>query len=247
MTETIVIKIGGQASNQLPSDFFVKVHQWQQEGKKILVIHGGGPQINQWAHQLGLSTHKEQGIRVTNRTTLEVTQAVLLGVVQPALCQQFSQHQLPVVGLNTRDNQLLVGHYLDQKKYGEVGQLTGVNTTWLQKVLEDYVVVLAPLVQTDDGQMLNVNADQAAVAITTQLSATQLIFLTDVPGILKMNQVVPQLDQAGVNDLVKHQQVKAGMLPKIEAALSAVRGGARRVMITNGLSNPGTILASDKS
>mgnify|MGYP004700786575 CR=1 FL=1 len=242
MAETIVIKVGGHASDQLPQQFYQQLTRWQAEGKHILVIHGGGPQISRWSDQMGLTVHKHHGIRVTDAKTLAVTQAVLLGVVQPAICQQFSQHHLHVVGLNTSDNQLLGGEYLDQKEYGEVGQITSVNETWLQEVLHDEIGVLAPLAQTIDGHLLNVNADTAAAAIAAKLGANKLVLLTDVPGVLNAGKVVPLLDQEGADQLFEQKQIKAGMMPKIRAAFNALHDGVHQVLITNDLTSTGTIL-----
>lgn len=242
MAETIVIKVGGHASDQLPDQFYQQLSLWHQAGKHILVIHGGGPQINQWSDKLALTVTKHNGIRVTDSQTLALTQAVLLGVVQPALCQQFSQHHLPVVGLNTSDNQLLSGQYLDRSLYGEVGMITEVNEQWLQPVLTNQIGVLAPLAQTAEGHLLNVNADTAAAAIAAKLGANKLVLLTDVPGVLKAGKVVPQLDQQGADQLFAQQQIKAGMMPKIKAAFSALHDGVHQVLITNDLTNSGTIL-----
>ena len=85
--EKIVIKIGGNATQQLTESFFEQLAVWQQQGKQVIIIHGGGPQISKWSSDLGLTVTKKNGIRVTDEATLKVTQAVLLGVVQPALCQ----------------------------------------------------------------------------------------------------------------------------------------------------------------
>lgn len=247
MAETIVIKVGGHASASLPQQFYQQLQQWQKEGKHILVIHGGGPQISRWSDQFGLTVQKQNGIRVTDAQTLAVTQAVLLGVVQPAICQQFSQHHLAVVGLNTSDNHLLSGTYLDQQQYGEVGQITAVNEAWLQTVLAHQIGILAPLAQTTDGHLLNVNADTAAAAIAAKLGANKLVLLTDVPGVLNAGKVVPMLDQAGADQLFEQKQIKAGMMPKIKAAFNALHEGVHQVLITNDLANSGTILHQSKA
>lgn len=242
MAETIVIKVGGHASDQLPEQFYSQLSKWQTQGKHILIIHGGGPQINEWSNQMGLAVHKQNGIRVTDQQTLALTQAVLLGVVQPAICQQISRHHLSVVGLNTSDNQLLSGEYLDQTQYGRVGKIASVNYLWLNDVLDKEIGVLAPLAQTTDGQLLNVNADTAAAAIAAKMGANKLVLLTDVPGVLNAGKVVPLLDQNAADKLFQQQQIKAGMMPKIKAAFHALHSGVHQVLITNDLSNSGTVL-----
>jgi len=240
MKETIVVKIGGNASDQLPATFFKQLETWWLEGKQILIIHGGGPQISQWSEKLQLPVKKINGIRVTNDETLNVTKAVLLGLVQPKLCQFIGNAGLPVIGLNASDNHLLEGKYLNQAEYGEVGQVTKINKKWLQEELENQIGILAPLAQTHDGQWLNVNADMAAATIAIQLHAESLVLLTDVPGVLNSGKVVPQLTETVANDLFQQHIIKSGMMPKIKASFNALRNGVNQTFITNDLGRPGT-------
>jgi len=240
MKETIVVKIGGNASDQLPATFFKQLETWWLEGKQILIIHGGGPQISQWSEKLQLPVKKINGIRVTNDETLNVTKAVLLGLVQPKLCQFIGNAGLPVIGLNASDNHLLEGKYLNQAEYGEVGQVTKINKKWLQEELQNQIGILAPLAQTHDGQWLNVNADMAAATIAIQLHAESLVLLTDVPGVLNSGKVVPQLTESVADDLFQHHIIKSGMMPKIKASFNALRNGVNQTFITNDLGRPGT-------
>lgn len=242
MPEMIVIKVGGHASKQLPPQFFQQLRAWHADGKHILIIHGGGPQINEWSGHMGIKIQQYNGIRVTDAATLEVTTAVLLGVVQPAICRQFSAHNLPVIGLNTYDNQLLIGKYLNRHNYGEVGTITAINKPWLRTILTAQIGILAPLVQTNDGHLLNVNADTAAAAIAAQLGANRLVLLTDVPGVLHGGKVMVSLDQNKADQLFKQQQITAGMMPKIKAAFNALHNGVHQVLITNDLRGSGTTL-----
>lgn len=240
MKETVVVKIGGNASDQLPITFFKQIERWWSEGKKVLIIHGGGPQISQWSEKLQLPVKKINGIRVTNADTLNVTKAVLLGLVQPKLCQFVANAGMPVIGLNASDNHLLEGQYLNKAEYGEVGQVTKINKEWLQAELQDHIGILAPLAQTADGQWLNVNADMAAATIAIQLHAESLVLLTDVPGVLNSGKVVPMLTEADANDLFQHHIIKSGMMPKIKASFNALRNGVNQTFITNDLGRPGT-------
>ncbi|WP_338215091.1 acetylglutamate kinase [Companilactobacillus muriivasis] len=240
MKETIVVKIGGNASDQLPATFFKQLKTWWLEGKQILIIHGGGPQISQWSEKLQLPVKKINGIRVTNDETLNVTKAVLLGLVQPKLCQFIGNAGLPVIGLNASDNHLLEGKYLNQAEYGEVGQVTKINKKWLQEELQNQIGILAPLAQTHEGQWLNVNADMAAATIAIQLHAESLVLLTDVPGVLNSGKVVPQLTETVADDLFQQHIIKSGMMPKIKASFNALRNGVNQTFITNDLGRPGT-------
>lgn len=240
MKETIVIKIGGNASDQLPETFFNQIKDWWKQGKKILIIHGGGPQISQLSEKMHLSVNKIDGIRVTDPDTLNVTKAVLLGLVQPKLCQYINQAGLPVIGMNASDNHLLQGKYLNQDEYGEVGQVTNINKNWLNEQLQDQIGILAPLAQTADGHWLNVNADMAAATIAIKLGAESLVLLTDVPGVLNSGKVVPQLTETDADMLYQKDIIKSGMMPKIQASFNALKNGVNQTFITNDLRRPGT-------
>ena len=111
MKDLIIIKIGGQAISELTDDFFEQLAVWRTQGKKILLLHGGGPLITKLCQQLQVPVVKKAGVRVTDAQTLALTKLVLLGQAQPLLLQKLSDHQLPVVGLNAADNQMLVGKY----------------------------------------------------------------------------------------------------------------------------------------
>ncbi|GEO79428.1 acetylglutamate kinase [Companilactobacillus mindensis DSM 14500] len=240
MKQTIVIKIGGNASTQLPQTFFAQLEKWWLQGKRILIVHGGGPQISQWSQKLNLNVQKIDGIRVTDPATLDVTKAVLLGLVQPKLCQSIADAGLPVVGLNAADNKLLQGEYLDHDKYGEVGKITQINKEWLHQQLRDEIGILAPLAQTKDGQWLNVNADLAAAKIAIELEAESLVLLTDVPGVLNSGKLVPLLSESVADQLYQKNIIKSGMMPKIKASFTALKNGVSQTFITNDLGRPGT-------
>lgn len=241
MSELIIVKLGGNAATQLSPAFFDRVHAWHDAGKQVLLIHGGGPQINAWSQKFGLTPVKKAGIRVTDAATLQVTQAVLLGVVQPQLCLALSQHGLPALGLNTSDDHLLVGDFLDQAIYGQVGAVTGVNAQALTHFLNDHIGVLAPLAQTEAGELLNVNADMAAAAVATAMHASKLVLLTDVPGVLEAGSVVPKLTPQKAAQLIATNVITKGMQPKIEAAAHTARV-VHEVVITDDLNHAGTIV-----
>lgn len=242
MTQTIVIKIGGNATNHLSETFYQQLADWHQAGKQILIVHGGGPQISEWSTKLHLPVSKINGIRVTGPETLKVTQAVLLGLVQPLLCQHLADHHLPVMSLNAAGVPAIQGDYLDQAVYGEVGQVTGVNRNYINQVLNRQIGVCAPLAVAENGKLLNVNGDVAAAGIARLLGAEKLVLLTDVPGVIVADHVVGQLTQTTAKRLFKAKVIKAGMQPKITAAFDALKNGVKEVAITNELKCSGTSL-----
>ncbi|PIO82702.1 acetylglutamate kinase [Loigolactobacillus backii] len=244
MTQTIVIKVGGNAINELDANFFNQLRQWREAGKQILIVHGGGPIITEWSKKLHLSVKKINGIRVTDQAVLAVTKAVLLGLIQPQLLSKLSANNLLAIGLNASDQHLLVGETLNQSLYGEVGKITQVNLLLLRQLLQKQIVVLAPLAQTKTGDWLNVNADLAAAEIASQLNATKLVLMTDVPGVMTKGQVMSHLNWPKAQQLLGKQIIKTGMAPKIKAAFQALNKGVAQALITDDLAHAGTTLTT---
>jgi len=245
MKDLIIIKIGGNALNQLQADFFKQLRIWRNDNKKILLVHGGGPMISQLCQQLHVPITKENGVRITDEKTLTLTKLVLLGQMQPLLLQKLSDHHLNVQGLNAASNYLLKGRYLNKDKYGQVGAITYVNKKALLAELNQKIGVLAPLALTEQGEWLNVNADQAALAVASYLGAEKLYLMTDVAGVLAQGKVVKKLNKQVAAKLVQDGTITSGMFPKVDAALKARRSGVKEVFITNSLIKTGTKIESE--
>lgn len=246
MKDLIVIKVGGNALDQLTSEFFEQLTTWRQAGKQILLVHGGGPMISKLCQKLNVPVTKTDGVRVTDEQTLALTKLVLLGQTQPLLLQKLSDHHLNVQGLNAASNYLLKGRYLDKDKYGQVGAIIYVNQAALMAELKTKIGVLAPLALTESGEWLNVNADQAALAVASKLKAEKLYLLTDVAGVLANGKLVAKLSESTAAKLVQKGIITSGMFPKVKAALTAQRSGISQVFITNSLAKQGTQIESEE-
>ncbi|MCA5013443.1 MULTISPECIES: acetylglutamate kinase [unclassified Enterococcus] len=241
MKKVIVIKMGGVASDNLTKSFFSQVEQWQKDGNKIVIVHGGGHYISEMMQRLGVPVNIQNGLRVTTEETLKITQMVLIGQVQPMITTHFQQEGFSVVGLNASCGQIITGSYLNQKTLGAVGEVEQVDTELLEHLLErNHIPIIAPLGLTKTGDWLNINADQVACKVAEELQAEKLYLLTDVPGVKKENQWLEELTIKEINDLKKTNVIKGGMLPKIESAVTAIRGGVKEVHITNQLYVSGT-------
>lgn len=240
MQNLIVIKVGGNALTELTADFYQTLSAWRAQGKQILLVHGGGNEISRYAELLQLPIIKQDGIRVTDAETLNVTKMALMGLVQPLILQQLSAHGLPALGLNAATNGLLLGDYLDKAKFAAVGQIQAVNQAFLQNILPHFIGVLAPLAMTVQGDWLNVNGDTAAANIATLLSAERLYLLTDVEGVLKQGKLIKTLTHSEATELIEQGIITQGMQPKIAAAFSAKQGGVAQVKICGQLSVAGT-------
>lgn len=239
----IVIKIGGVASHQLSMGFFQQLKNWRQEGKEIVLIHGGGHYVSEMLEKLQIPIQKRNGLRVTTKETLEVTKMVLIGQVQPCITSFLQAHQLPAIGLNASDGHLVTGQFLSKETYGLVGKVATVQTDVLHDLLEKgYIPVIAPLglLEKTDDQWLNINADAVACEVASALKAEALYLLTDVPGIQHQDQWLEELSIHQIEELKQAESLSGGMLPKVESAMQALLSGVEQVIITNDLENQGT-------
>lgn len=240
MKQLIVIKVGGNALEELTPAFFAQLSYWHKQGKRILLVHGGGNTISHWAEQLQLPVKKENGIRITDKQTMAITKMVLLGEIQPQFLAQFTHYNLPVFGLHAAMDHLITGSYIDQEKYGYVGNITSINQKKFAHILTQGIGVVAPLALDPTGHWLNINGDTAAAQLASLLQAEALYFLTDVPGVLHQGEVVKVLTQKKAQILKKQNVVTKGMQPKLAAAFYAAYTGVQKITVTNSLTTVGT-------
>lgn len=245
MKKVIIIKMGGVASDNLTKSFFDQIDQWQKEGKKVVIIHGGGHYISEMMQRLDVPVMIQDGLRVTTEETLKITQMVLIGQVQPMITTHFQQEGFSVVGLNASCGQIITGTFLDKNTLGAVGEVQQVDTELLEHLLETkHIPIIAPLGLTKTGEWLNINADHVACKVAEELKAEKLYLLTDVPGVKKEDQWLKEIYTSEVSKLKMANIIKGGMLPKLESAVSAIKGGVKEVHITNRLQYAGTIIKS---
>ncbi|WP_099221308.1 acetylglutamate kinase [Listeria costaricensis] len=246
MEDVIVIKIGGAASDALTENFFEKIRLWQENGKKIVLVHGGGHYISTMMQKLNLPIATHQGLRVTNKKALEVTRMVLIGQVQPTIMTKLKRNGFKAIGLSAADDGLLTAVPITEPAIGLVGEITRVKTELLENLLEsDLMTVIAPLGMDAGGNWLNVNADMAACAIAGALHAERLYLLTDVPGVKIEGQVAAQLSTKRIATLIKQGIVTGGMEPKLKSASTALQQNVQAVYITDDLHHSGTRIKSE--
>lgn len=243
MEKVIVIKMGGVASDNLTKAFFEQIKKWQKEGKKVVIVHGGGHYISEMMQRLNVPIKIQDGLRMTTEETLKITQMVLIGQVQPMITTHFQQAGFSVVGLNASCSQIITGNYLDKKTLGAVGEVQQIDTELLEHLLAaKHIPVIAPLGLTETGEWLNINADHVACKVAEELHAEKLYLLTDVPGVKKEEVWLSELSISEVSKLKQEQVIKGGMLPKLESAVSAIKGGVKEVHITNKIQAAGTMI-----
>jgi acetylglutamate kinase len=235
-SDLIVVKIGGSTlgSHDTTLEDVALLHR---EGRHIVVVHGGGDLVSRWLQAHGVEARFLDGLRVTEADALEVVVAVLAGLVNKRLVARLNALGARAVGLSGADGALLRARRA-RPELGFVGEITGVERTLLQALLEGgWLPVIASVALQDEsgaanGQLLNVNADTVAGEIARHLEAGALVFLTDVAGVLDgQGRLMKRLSASEARALVAKGTIAGGMIPKIEAALVADAGGTRTVVL----------------
>ncbi len=245
--KTIVIKYGGNAmtDNHLKQCFAQDVVLLKLVGMNPVVVHGGGPQINEMLDKLGKKGEFIQGMRVTDAETMDVVEMVLGGQVNKEIVNLINRHGGKAVGLTGQDGnfihatKLLIEDSSDRTKLidiGQVGQITAIDPSIINFLDSgDFIPVVAPIGVGDQGETYNINADLVAGKLAEILGAEKLILLTNTPGVLdKDGQLLTGLTPKQIDDLVADGTLSGGMLPKISSALDAARSGVKSVHIIDG-------------
>ena len=237
---TIVVKFGGNAATEdATAAFAADVALLHTVGLRVVVVHGGGPQISALADRLGLPTTFVDGRRVTDEATLQAVQMSLLGQVNPELVGAVTAGGAPAVGLSGLDDGLLGARPADPA-LGLVGEVAGVDPSVLRTVLDaGRIPVVATLARGADGRTYNVNADAAAAAIAVALAADKLLVLTNVPGLYEdfgteEATLLPEVTVAHLRALLDRGALGAGMIPKVRCLVDAVDGGVPRAHLLDG-------------
>src|SRR5579884_104946 len=237
--KTIVIKYGGAAMTEsaLKTQFAQDVVLMKYVGMNPVIVHGGGPQISGMMKRLGKEPKFVKGVRVTDAETMEIVEMVLGGTINKEIVSLINRHGGKGVGLTGKDGALIQAKPMKgEEEMGQVGEVKAIDPQILQ-TLEGgrFIPVISPVGADEEGRSYNINADSAAGKVASALSAEKLLILTDVPGILDdKGKLLPTLSRKEVQKLIKKGIISKGMLPKVEAALSAVEGGVRKAHIIDG-------------
>ena len=241
-TEYIVIKIGGVASKQLTPEILAKLSEWQQAGQKVVIVHGGGFAINQLMEENHIPIHKVNGLRVTSQSDMTLIKEALVDIVGKNLAGQLTQAVLPAYQLVDELPDLVHADFLDQETYGFVGEVKNITNQTLVALLSQGKIPLIPsLGYSEQGDLLNINADYLARAVAISLGAKKLILMTDVKGVLENGQVLDHLNLVDVHKKIDSGVITGGMIPKIQSAVQTVQAGVEQVIIGDNLTD-GTII-----
>ncbi|MBZ0094354.1 MAG: acetylglutamate kinase [Sulfuricella sp.] len=245
--KTIVIKYGGNAMTEesLKQGFARDVVLLKLVGLNPVIVHGGGPQINDLLKRVGKQGEFIQGMRVTDRETMDIVEMVLGGLVNKDIVNLINHHGGRAVGLTGKDGEFIqakklkvkhaekAGEYID---IGQVGEVVSIDPE-LVALLDshDFIPVIAPIGVGEDGEAYNINADLVAGKLAETLKAEKLILLTNTAGVLdKEGKLLTGLTAARVDELIADGTISGGMIPKISMALEAVKNGVKTSHIIDG-------------
>lgn len=245
----IVVKYGGHAmvNPELKAIFAKQIVLFHYVGIQVIVVHGGGPQINTMLDKLGIESSFIDGKRVTDSATMDVVEMVLAGGINKEIVQLITSDGGKAVGLSGKDGGLIKARKLLHSRknkdgdieavdMGHVGEVIGVNTEIIDAVEKaGFVAVIAPSGVGDDGLTYNINADTVAAEIARHMKVEKLIILTDEQGVLdKDGKLISSMKYSQINKLISTGVVTGGMIPKMECCMRALEGGVNKAHIIDG-------------
>lgn len=253
----IVVKYGGNAMTdpELESSFARDVVLLKTVGLHPVVVHGGGPQVDSLLKELGRQSDRIDGMRVTNKSTMDVVEMVLGGSVNKSIVSLINKHGGRAIGLTGKDANLIRAKKLLMNKVDEqgndseidlgfVGEVVSVNKDVIMMLIaSNFIPVIAPIGVDNEGNSYNINADLVAGKVAEFIQAEKLMLLTNIKGVLnKEGKVVTGLTPKKVDEMIADGTISGGMIPKIQCALDAVRGGVKSAVIVDGRVPNATLL-----
>ena len=248
--KTVVVKYGGHAMGDpaLAANFARDIVLLKQAGVNPIVVHGGGPQIGSLLDRLNIRSEFKDGLRVTDRETVEVIEMVLAGSVNKEIVTAINTQGGKAVGISGKDANLMRAKRLERRwrdptsnieqilDLGFVGDPAAVDPHIVEVIINsDLIPVIAPIGVGPDGETLNINADTFAAALASAMKATRLLLLTDVEGVLdNKGQLIKSLTTAEAQALIDDGTISGGMIPKIESCIDVIAEGVEGVVILNG-------------
>ena len=238
----VVVKYGGNAmtSPELKDAVMSDIVLLGLVGIKVVLVHGGGPEISDMLKRVGIQSRFVNGLRYTDEETAEIVRMVLAGKVNKGLVSSLEHHGGNALGLCGSDGQMLKVKKLEASEdLGYVGEITDVNVKVITDALDNgFIPVIATVATDEQGQVYNINADTAAARIAAALGAENLILMTDIRGLLQDKNddstLIPEVHVSEVPFLIKQGIISGGMIPKIECCVEAVRRGVPKAIIIDG-------------
>ena len=238
--KTVVVKYGGNAmiNPDLKQQVMDDIVLLWLIGVKVVLVHGGGPEISSMMDKLGKKPEFVDGLRVTDKETVDIVQMVLAGKVNKTLVTLLEHRGGKAIGLCGMDGNLIQAK-MKNPKLGYVGEVTKINIQSVNDLLEKgYIPVISTLGCDEDGNAYNINADTAAAHIAGALGAERFILMTDIAGILKdkddPSTLIPEISLSEADQLFDSGVISAGMIPKVQCCVTAIKAGVKNVVIMDG-------------
>lgn len=242
-----VIKLGGSMIDELSESFFRRVKELQSEGVQLIIVHGGGPNINEELENRDVASSVVNGFRVTSAEAIGIVQSILIGQVNPALVHRFNREDVKAIGLSGFDANLFTCDLLDFETYGYVGEIKQVETAILDTLLDAGIIpVISCIGATASGNPLNVNADTVASQIALAIEAESLLLVTDTPGIRIQDEPQAKVEPKEIHGWIETEDIYGGMIPKVWAAIDCLEAGIPSVQIV-GQHLIGTVIINEEA
>ena len=237
----IVVKYGGSIMEEegLKTALFIDIALLSSVGVRPIIVHGGGPEINNWLERLNIPPKFEEGLRVTDLQTMEIVEMVLMGKINKQIVKGINKTGSSAIGLSGLDGNLIQTRQLGDGRHGLVGDITRINSEVLNPIIEKgYIPVISSVGASADGISHNINADFVAGELAAAINAEKLILLTDTPGILKKAEnkksLLDQINLKEARNLINQNIVSKGMKPKTECCIRALAQGVKAAHIIDG-------------
>ncbi|HSA06906.1 MAG TPA: acetylglutamate kinase [Candidatus Gastranaerophilales bacterium] len=239
----VVIKYGGSAmlNETLKKQVVQDISFMKMAGIFPVIVHGGGPEINNFLNKIQKKSEFVEGLRVTDEETMEVVEMTLSGKINKEISANLQNQGLNAVGISGKDGNLLIAKkkFINGQDVGFIGEVETVNTELIEILIEkDFIPVISPVAREMEGNSYNINADYAASAIAGALKAEKLIFLTDIEGLLKdvndPSSLISRISVSEAQKLIDDKTISGGMIPKIDCCMEAVKKGVSAVHILDG-------------
>ncbi len=247
--QTVVIKFGGHAMGDtaLADAFAQDIVYLKQSGVNPIVVHGGGPQIAEMLKRHDIKSDFVNGLRVTDKATVEIVEMVLAGAINKEIVSAINRQGGKAVGICGKDANLMIARKITEMPDPKTGVVTKVDLGFVGDPLQvnphivdviaqsDLIPVIAPIGVSREGETLNINADSFASALAARMKAKRLLLLTDVAGVLDQSgKLIEDLTVEEANELIRNGTISGGMIPKIEGCIEVVEAGVEAVVIING-------------
>ncbi len=236
----VVIKYGGNAmtSESLKQQVMEDIVLLRLIGVNVVLVHGGGPEINSLMDRLGKKPEFVNGLRVTDQETIDIVQMVLAGKVNKSLVNLLGTKGGRAVGLSGIDDRLIQAKFKDER-LGLVGEITSINPESIFDLLaKSYIPVISTIASGENGEIFNINGDTAAAYIAGALNAERLIMMTDIAGILRdpkdPSTLIPEITVSEAQALKESGVITGGMIPKADCCIKAIKEGVKKVIIMDG-------------